>query len=118
LYAIIRGDLDMPPGKAAAQCGHAFLDTFLKAHAETPSHATEYLGDRHGTKCVLKAKNLNQLLRAKEEAERAGLPCALITDSGHILPPHFDGNPIITALGIGPARRSDIHHITKRFSSL
>jgi len=134
----------MTNGKATAQAGHAFQDAYLKslftdfrsalkdgsttlqnfdsfreffAASAHQSIAGEYLGDSHGTKITLKAKNLSALLKAKEEAERAGLPCALITDANHIHPPHFDGSPIITALGIGPCRRHEIHHITKRFSS-
>ena len=71
-----------------------------------------------GTNVCLKAKNLCQLQRAYEEAKAAGLSCELIIDEHHIMPPHFDGKPIITALGIGPAKRSDINHITKRFSVL
>ena len=69
-----------------------------------------------GTNVVLKSNNLIQLERAFYQAKAAGLSCALIEDSGHIMPPHFDGSPIITALGIGPARREDIQHITKKFN--
>lgn len=105
----------MSPGKLASQAGHAFLDAFEKCRVADPLIAAEYKGDQHGTKVVLKADNLYKLLRAKELAEELGLPCALITDSGHIMPPHFDGDPIITALGIGPARRDDIKAITKKF---
>lgn len=71
-----------------------------------------------GTNVVLKSKNLTQLERAFHNAKAAGLSCALITDTGHIMPPHFDGNPIITALGIGPALRQDIHFITKKFNCM
>lgn len=108
----------MRPGKMAAQAGHAFLDAFELCRMSDPIKAIEYQGDSHGTKIVLEAKNLTQLLRAKEMAEQEGLPCALIVDSGHYMPPHFDGNPIITALGIGPCRREEIKEITKRFKLL
>jgi PTH2 family peptidyl-tRNA hydrolase len=47
--------------------------------------------------------------------ELEGIPHKLIIDSGHIMPPHFDGNPIITALGIGPCCRDEIKNITKKF---
>lgn len=102
----------MPAGKLAAQAGHAFLDSFLKSSTDIQR---EYLAPSHGTKVTLAAKTLEHLLRARDECARIGLPHALITDSGHVLPPHFDGNPIITALGIGPARRGDVHAITQRF---
>jgi len=116
LYAIVRSDLDMPPGKLAAQAGHAFLDAFFAAQRLRPQYAAAYCSDSHGTKVTLSSSNLDQLLRAEAMARSEGLPCALITDSGHVLPPYFDGNPIITALGLGPALRSEVRHITKHFA--
>ena len=116
MYAILRGDLQMTPGKAASQSGHAFKLLTKNILENDPQLAREYFADGMGTNVVLKAKNLSAIERAKHYAEAAGLPYALIVDSGHIMPPYFTGEPIITALGIGPCRRSDIEHITKRFS--
>lgn len=106
----------MPPGKLASQAGHAFLDSFLDCLHQNPERAAMYRGDAHGTKVALHAKTLDHLLRAHRLACEAGLPCALITDSGHVLPPHFTGEPIITALGIGPALREEARRITGRFA--
>jgi len=114
MYAIIRADLNMTAGKMAAQAGHAYLDTFQQCQEHDTARAEEYSQDGHGTKIALYAKNESQILQLYESAKLSGLPCALIIDSGHIMLPHFDGNPIITALGIGPARRSEIHHLTKK----
>ena len=108
----------MPAGKIASQAGHAFLDSYLIARDLGLSEAQEYRGDSHGTKVVLVAPTLAKLLDAQHAAEALGLPHALITDSGHILPPHFTGAPIVTALGIGPARRHQVQSITKRFRLL
>jgi peptidyl-tRNA hydrolase, PTH2 family len=105
----------MPPGKLASQAGHAFLDAFVTASRDSPAIAHEYKSDNHGTKVVLIAPSEDHIRFAHEEAQRLGIPSALIIDSGHIMPPHFTGEPIITALGIGPARRSEIKQITKRF---
>lgn len=69
-----------------------------------------------GTNVCLKSKNLSQILRARDAALEAGLPCALIVDSDHVMLPHFDGSPIVTALGIGPCTREQVHHITRKFS--
>ena len=112
LYAIIRGDLEMPPGKLAAQAGHAFLDAFGECQRLDPARAALYRTDGHGTKVVLRAEDRFDIEHLCKQAQASGLPCALIVDSGHVLPPHFDGSPIITALGIGPARREEIDHIT------
>jgi len=116
LYAIYRADLEMPPGKLAAQCGHAFQDARDAAILERPDIAAQYKGTGHGTKVCMYAKNQHQLLRAYREAKALGLPCALVIDRGHKLPPHFDGNPIITAVGIGPVYQDEVKDITKRYT--
>jgi peptidyl-tRNA hydrolase len=105
----------MTQGKLASQAGHAYLDSFEACRIEDPGRAALYHNGSHGTKVCLGAKNEDQLRFTYELAKSAGLPCALITDSGHIMPPHFDGSPIVTALGIGPALRDEVHSITKRF---
>jgi PTH2 family peptidyl-tRNA hydrolase len=106
----------MPPGKLASQAGHAFLNSYLDALAKRPEIAQFYQRDGLGTKVTLKADNENKLMQAYIACKEAGIPCSLIIDQHHILLPHFTGEPIITALGIGPARKSEINHITKRFS--
>jgi peptidyl-tRNA hydrolase len=115
MYAIVRNDLEMSPGKLAAQTGHAFLDTFDQCRKEYPDRAEQYHNGCHGTKVVLGAKSLDQILSTYELVRSVGIPCTLITDSGHVMPPHFDGEPVVTALGIGPALREEIRHITKKF---
>lgn len=112
LYAIVRDDLEMPPGKLAAQAGHAFLDAFEQCKEADPERAERYQANPPGTKIVLRARNTEHIEKLYYNALCEGLPCALILDEHHIMPPHFDGNPIITALGIGPALRHEIQHIT------
>jgi len=116
LYAIVRGDLVMPPGKLAAQAGHAFLEAYLAAQVLRPTTAADYLGPSGRTKVTLRAPGLEVLLRLARDAEEAEIPCALIIDEGHVLPPSFDGSPIVTALGLGPARRSEVRHLTDRLA--
>lgn len=99
----------MSPGKMAAQAGHAFTSTLLKSRYEIPEISNRYESlSNIGTKIVLKAKSLDQIYRIKFEAERLGLTHELIIDSGHILPPHFDGNPVVTALGVGPVAKNQV----------
>lgn len=112
LYAIVRGDLEMPPGKLASQAGHAFLESYLKT---THQIQDEYRLDGLGTKITLKARNLDDILWAQFMCEEGRFSHATIVDEGHVMPPHFDGSPIITAIGIGPYRREDISHITDKF---
>jgi len=106
----------MSAGKIASQAGHAYLGAFLKSQELNPSVLAEYLRSFPGTKVCLQSKNLDALLRARAEAETAGIPCSLITDSG--CSNFFNGQPIITALGLGPANEKQIKHITRRFKLL
>lgn len=116
LYALVRGDLKMPPGKLAAQAGHAFLESFRASKDSHPDTAAAYEADPPGTKVVLSAPNEYALRRAQFLCEQAGLPHFLVTDSGHVMPPYFDGRPIVTALGIGPCLREEVSHVTDRLA--
>ena len=116
LYAIIRNDIKMNPGKIASQAGHAYIGAIFQCknssiiseyHNEFPEHP--------GTKICLKG-NLAQIYRAKFEAERDGIPCFLVVDSG--CPNFYNGQPIVTALGLGPSTKDQIQHITKHFKLL
>lgn len=100
----------MPPGKAASQAGHAFLDSYSKAPIPL---AARYHAGGMGTKVVLVAPGEEQLRAIHALAKSAKLPCAIIVDSGHIMPPHFTGAPVVTAVGIGPATRDQVKHITE-----
>lgn len=113
LYAVVRGDLEMPPGKMAAQSGHAFLEAYLKSARENNESAQAYAADPPGTKVVLCASSLEHIKEIERRANILGITTSLITDSGHVLPPHFDGGPVVTALGFGPATREEVRRITK-----
>lgn len=116
IYSIIRGDLNMPTGKLAAQAGHAYTDALTNAQESHPDNVKYYRNRQSGgSKVTLKAKNEDHLIKAYNQAIAAGLPCSIIVDQGHILPPHFDGSPIITALGIGPCTKEQVKQITKKF---
>jgi peptidyl-tRNA hydrolase len=106
----------MPAGKLAAQSGHAFGDSFSIAQIISPKDAEDYRNPaRGGSKVVLRAKNQNQLIKAYIQARQLGIPCALVVDQHHILPPHFNGQPVITALGLGPCTKEQVREVTKKF---
>jgi PTH2 family peptidyl-tRNA hydrolase len=99
----------MTAGKAASQAGHAFLDAFIKA----PSNLTQaYLADG-GTKIVLSVSGEKELCDVYYRARMANLPCAMVIESEHVMPPSFDGSPIVTAVGIGPVPKEEARAITK-----
>lgn len=106
----------MPPGKLAAQAGHAFLGSLQDALQRDPTAAHTYITDPPGTKIVLAAPSLEALKHAHAWCQARGISCAWIEDSGHVLPPHFTGAPIATALGFGPAPRAAVKALTKQFS--
>lgn len=109
----------MQPGRLAAQACHAAKNCALLAQRHAPELLRIYQGpDFIGTQIILKAKNEAALQRALQEAEEAGLIASLITDQGNIYPGFSDGEPIVTALGIGPCTREQAHAITKRFSAV
>jgi peptidyl-tRNA hydrolase len=101
MYALLRQDLGMTPGKSASQAGHAYLESFVKTDR---SISLAYL-NQGGTKIALAAPDLQTLEQIHAAALAADLPCAIVVESGHVMPPTFDGSPIITALGIGPVDR-------------
>ena len=108
----------MSSGKIAAQAGHAYLDSGLDCLQKDPDRFSEYKVN-HGIKIALSARSEDHLRRAYAEAKEAGLPCELITDLAYFgYPEHMLGKPIVTALGIGPARRSEVDRILKRFQLL
>lgn len=116
LYAVVRKDLDMPTGKLSAQAGHAFTDAIAAAETLDPTRIKRYrYAGTGGSKITMQAKNAAALIKAYEQLLDEGIPCALIVDQHHILPPHFTGEPIITALGIGPCTQDEVRHLTKRF---
>lgn len=100
----------------SAQAGHAYGDVLNLAEKQSPGLTSSYRDrNKGGSKVTLKSKNLNHLLRAYQEALAAGIPAVVIVDQEHVLPPSFDGSPIITAIGIGPCTQAQARDITKRF---
>jgi peptidyl-tRNA hydrolase len=99
----------MTKGKAASQAGHAFLDSFLTASKD---QTQAYLADG-GTKIVLSIAGERELCDLFYKAKVADLPCAMVVEENHIMPPSFDGSPIVTAVGIGPVERSKAKALTR-----
>lgn len=136
---IARKDLDMSPGKLSAQISHAsmsFITNMIRNHVinnspTTPKHAYtvksfeiekdlyEQWIDGEFTKCVLKAKNKNHLLKAKSMAESLGLQEGkdfwLIRDNCHTeLTPEENGRTL-TAIGFRPMDSNFIDQIGKKY---
>lgn len=107
LVVVIRDDLKMTPGKLAAQVAHAAVTCALEAKAKKAKWFSEWYGEGQ-RKVVLRAGDVDELRSLKEQAARAGLPVAMISDAGLTeLPPNTT-----TCLGIGPAPENMIDPIT------
>lgn len=144
---IVRKDLDMSPGKLAAQVSHAsmaFLTSQMKNNHIKPTDLDE-MKDRRScldnsyvkcsvyiteeclnnwildsfTKCILKAKNKNQLFKAKLMAESMGLKededFFLIRDNCYTeLEPEENGTTL-TCIGFRPMDNEIIDQIGKKY---
>jgi peptidyl-tRNA hydrolase, PTH2 family len=116
---VLRGDLEMPPGKAASQAAHAsiaFLSTrlsFMKhgegiLHGQFSEPELEWL-EGSFTKIVLRATTLEDLMHVYYEAQDHFLEAHLIIDEGRTV---FEGIPTPTAVAIGPDYPGKIDPIT------
>ena len=136
---IARSDLNMSPGKLAAQVSHAsmaFLTWMIRnntSKTNTDFYQTHFLINKNiyeqwingiFTKCVLKAKNRNQLLKAKTMAEELGMKEGedffLIKDCclTELEPEEVDENGIgrtLTCIGFKPMNSEIIDKIGKKY---
>jgi len=115
LYAVVRNDAGMSPGKLCSQAGHAYLGAFIEASKQAPHATAAYLADSPGTKVTLQATE-QQLLRAELELQGAGIPSFKMIDSGHL--PFFNGKPTLTSLGFGPCTADQLPQYIKRLQLL
>lgn len=137
---IARKDLNMSPGKLAAQVCHgsvAFLTWAIRRHIrpipyainpnggyqvmfDIPEDLFEQWIDGEFTKCVLQAKNKNQLLKAKTMAEEMGMKEGedfwLIRDNCRTeLEPEDDDGRTLTVIGFKPMDSEIINKIGKKY---
>ncbi|MFH1433167.1 MAG: peptidyl-tRNA hydrolase Pth2 [archaeon] len=102
---IIRSDLKMGKGKAAAQVAHASLDAY-KNSPFISKKQWELTGQK---KVVLKTEDLKSLTELFMHAKREKIPLSLIKDAGRTQVPAGT----ITCLALGPAEDQKIDRITK-----
>lgn len=113
LYALIRKDLNMNKGKLASQAGHAYLNSYLNCLKKDTLRAEYYQKDGIGTKVCLEVDNITEIINYLKLTIKYNFPYSLIVDSGHVMPPHFDGEPIVTALGIGPLTPIEAEYLSE-----
>jgi len=101
---VARTDVGMGKGKLAAQVAHASLSAYEDADQAT---RREWKGSGQ-KKIVLKASGEAELFRLADEAERLGLPNAIVRDAGHT---QLDPGTV-TALAVGPGPDDDVDRVT------
>lgn len=119
---VARRDLRMPSGKLAAQVAHASVAVFLNKgrwdqtnESATPVFTLYPTEAMHQwmtvsfPKAVLGIDSEMDIEILYAEAQRAGLPCSKIIDSGRTV---YNGEHNLTCIAIGPAERSEIDKIT------
>ena len=137
---IARKDLNMSPGKLAAQVAHAswaFLSNQIRTRGERLALSNDYVVQLFinkdiyeqwfgsiFTKTICEAKNKNQLLKAKEIAEELGMiegqDFFLIKDACNteLTPEEIDENGIgrtLTCIGFKPLDDETAWKISKKF---
>ena len=119
---VYRRDLKMRKGKIAAQVAHAAMKVFFQRGVRCTLDGQDAIGiplepDMAAwvfgsfAKVVLSVEDEAALLEVHRLAKEAGLPTALITDSGRT---EFGGVPTRTTVALGPAAIEAIDKITGR----
>jgi PTH2 family peptidyl-tRNA hydrolase len=105
---VARADLGMGKGKLAAQVAHASLS----AVEDTGTRSEKQWKGGGQKKIVLKANSEKKLFQLADEAERDGIPHAVVRDAGHTqLEPGT-----VTCIAIGPDSKENIDRITGSLS--
>lgn len=119
---VARRDLRMPSGKLAAQVAHASIAVLLNQGKWSEdyignnvfsllpaSDAMEHWMTVSFPKAVLGIDSEMEIEILYAEAQRAGLPCSKIIDTGRTV---YNGVHNLTCIAIGPAERTEIDKIT------
>jgi len=122
MVIVARLDIQMPPGKLAAQVAHAAVkvivdygrwiqtnESQLPKFELFPTESMHHWMTVSFPKAVLEVKDEMEMEILYAEAQRAGLPCSKIIDSGRTV---YNGEHNLTCIAIGPAERSEIDKIT------
>ncbi|MDA0206725.1 MAG: peptidyl-tRNA hydrolase Pth2 [Acidobacteria bacterium] len=101
---VVDESLVLPTGKLAAQVAHAAVAAFLEASGTAQkAWLTEGM-----PKIVVAVRSEAELLSLEEQAQKAGVPAAVIRDAGRTVV--AAGTP--TCIGLGPATAAEIDKIT------
>lgn len=110
---LVRADLKMGKGKAAAQVAHAAVIGSEIVRKRWAKWWRAWLKEGQG-KVVLKVKDHAELMWFKSKADELGLPVAVVEDKGLTqIPPGT-----VTCIAIGPAPCEKVDELTGRLPLL
>ena len=107
MVIVTRKDLNLSPGKLAAQVAHAAVDCALSTKKLKPKWFSSWKNEG-AKKAVVKVDCLDDFFPLKEKAERLGIATIIIEDAGHTEIPAGTK----TVLGLGPAPNNIISQVT------
>lgn len=125
-YLIARQDLNMSPGKMAAQCSHASAGMALAFYSnkrniangdqiEKYRDALDSWENRSFGKVVLRAKTRDQLIKICQELDEHRIPYSPIFDACRTeLEPEEPNGTVLTCIGLTPIFRDEVPKFLKK----
>lgn len=107
MVIVTRNDLDLSPGKLAAQVAHAAVACALSTKKNNSKWFNKWQNEG-GKKAVVKVESEKDFYSLKEKAENLKIAANIIEDAGHTEIPVGTK----TVLGIGPAPSNIIDQVT------
>ena len=107
MVIVTRKDLNLSPGKLAAQAAHAAVACTLLTKKNKPKWFNKWQGEG-AKKVVVLVESLDDFFPLKKRAELLEIVSNIIEDAGHTEIPQGTK----TVLGLGPAPNSLIDQIT------
>jgi PTH2 family peptidyl-tRNA hydrolase len=107
LVIVVREDIELSPGKMAAQVAHAAVMASLEAKSKTMKWFSMWISEGQ-KKVVVRAESLGELRELEAMAKRLKLATAVVEDAGmtELLP------GTVTCLGIGPGPNNIVDQVT------
>lgn len=113
MVIVTRNDLDLSPGKLAAQVAHAAVACALDTKKQNSKWFNKWQSEG-AKKAVVKAECEDDFYLLKEKAEQLKMVAHIISDAGHTEIPAGTR----TVLGIGPAPSNLIDQVTSNLPLL
>lgn len=109
MVLVVRTDIGMGKGKAAAQCAHAAVDLYKRALHKTPKLVRQWEAFGQAKVAVKSPEPGDEALTAlSDQAESLGMATVIVRDAGHTQL----ASGTSTVLGIGPAPADIIDKVT------